>query len=405
MSSDSEKKGSTQHFAAAPQFPPGANMQFQPVYYYQPVPYDVATSVNGEEQQAFLQPEGEKKCFFHRICRRWRDRKCASKCAVVDDGRALGNLNNFIAGLLFGTLSPFFSLLCVFGFESKKLTRTGTLFGHANFFLILALSLIAFGTGSYTPHRPHGGEHGIDPFFPFPVSNTTVTQNATDLAFPQGGPQGVPQGGPFEAGREDSDDEHDQKSDDSDEKNDSNEKSDDDDKKGEHDEKEGQSEKKKGKHGDKKEHGRRKKGCKMFKISVGASFVVGFIFLIISLKSFRRFMAIYRIRENKPESDTVKVVSEAGNCRGFFLGLIASFLWPMVGTALILIIRRKNLTSRYGALHGLGIFFVFIGVAMAFHGVPPFAVLKGLLLCQISAVHFKRAIASANALEAKATNC
>jgi len=401
MSSDTEKKRSSepQHFAPAPQFPPGVypyvqgNMQFQPVY-YQPVSYDVATSINGE-QQAFLQPENEeKKCFFQRICKKWRNRKCASKCGTVrDDGRALGNLNNFIAGLLFGTLSPFFSLLCVFGFESKKLTRTGTLFGHANFFLLLAVSMIAFGTSPYAHSRPHDRPHGIQPFVPFDnytIDNTTeIVNNATDLAQTVGE---LPQGGPFEAfGREDSsDDDIDHKNGDDDE-----EKK----KLGEH-EKEGHF--KKGKHG---EHGRKKKGCKMFKIAVGVSFAVGFIFLIISMKSFKRFMAIYRIRENKPECDTVQVVSEAGNCRGFFLGAIASFLWPMVGTALVLIFRRKNLTSRYGALHGLGIFFIAVGIAMAFHGVPPFAVLKGLLLCQISAVHFKRAIASASAREAKTSNC
>jgi len=294
------------------------NVQFQPVY-FQPVPYDVATSVNGEEQQPFIQPEGEKKCFFQRLCKRWRNRKCARKCgAVVDDGRALGNLNNFIAGLLFGTFSPFFSLLCVFGFETKKLTRTGALFGNANFFFLLAFSLIALRAGSFVAYHGHHG-HGVHPFMPFDnntISNSTeMLHNATDLAVPQGNPEGVPQGAPYQVRHEA-------------EKSDSSESNshDADDDKEEH----AQKQKHHGghrKHGKKdgfrkewhkKEHGQRKRGCKMFKMAVGASLIAGFVLLIISVKNFKRFMAIYRIRENKPESETVKVVSEAGNCRGFF---------------------------------------------------------------------------------------
>jgi len=390
MSSDSEKK-QPQQFATAPQFPgvypfPQGNVQFQPVF-YQPVPYDVATSVNAE-QQAFLEPEGEKKCFFSRICRRWRNRRCARKCGkVCDDGRALGNLNNFIAGVLFGTFSPFFSLLCVFGFETKKLTRTGTLFGHANFFLLLATCLLAFGTGPHgtaPPHDPHGM------IIPLPPYNNTIVYPSGENSAASADPSGVtapdlpmpgPQGGSGSGvPNQDSD------SEDSDE------------------EKKHKEGKEFGKHGGRGEG--TPKGCKkMYKIAVGVTFAVGIIFLIASCKSMRRFMAIYRTRENKSESEVVKVVSEAGNCRGFFLGLVASLVFPWVGTALVLIIRRKNLTSRYGALHGLGVVFIIVGIVGAFHGVPPVALLKGLLLCQISSVHFKRAIASANAQEEKASNC
>lgn len=410
MSSDSEKKGSSEHFPSAPQFPSGVypymqpgNMQFQPVY-FQPVPYDVATSVNGEDQQPFIQAEGEKKCFFQRLCKRWRGRKCARKCrAVVDDGRALGNLNNFIAGLLFGTFSPFFSLLCVFGFETKKLTRTGALFGNANFFLLLAFSLIALRTNSYVQenHFRHGA-HGLHPFMPFDnttASNSTeLPHNVTDVVVPAN-PQ-RPQGEPNQVHQDE---------DNSSESHDSHDKTHAEEWKEKHHRhknkhwknKHNQMEGADKEHG----HGQRGKGCKMFKYAVGASVIAGLVFLITALKSFKRFMSIYRTRENKPESDTVKVVSEAGNCRGFFFGLLASLIWPMVGTALVLIVRRKNLTSRYGALHGLGVFFVLVGILGAFHGVPPFAVLKGLLLCQITSAHFKRAIASANALEAKTANC
>lgn len=328
----------------------------------------------------------------------------------MDDGRALGNLNNFIAGLLFGLFAPFFSLLCVFGFETKKLTRTGALFGHANFFLLLAFSMIAVRMGGYAPGSIHGGPHGLYPLVPYDnttVYNSTASHNATELAVPanpSGDPQGVPQGSPFQMHK------------DGDEKSSSSESHDDDDDEGHnnHEEWKEKHHGHRGKHGrkgynrenwHKNEHGQRRKGCKMFKYAIGASLVAGLVFLVISLKSFKRFMAIYRIRENKPESDTIAVVSEAGNCRGFFFGVLASLLWPMVGTALVLIIRRKNLTSRYGALHGLGVFFVIVGVLGAFHGVPPFALLKGLLLCQITSAHFKRAIASANALESKTSNC
>jgi hypothetical protein len=406
MSSDTEKKSQFQQFAAAPQIPQGAypymqgNVQFQPVY-YQPVPYDVATSVNGEAKQSLLGAEGEKKCFFQRICKKWKGRRCQR--TVHDDGRSLGNLNNFIAGLVFGTISPFFSLICIYGFESKKLTRTGALFGHANFFLLLAFSLLAFGKG---PYGPQNGGHGLQPIQPF--NNFTLPNESPYIpASSDYSSEDIPEttaGSDFyDSGAQSGTDDVAYGTDgvvgtvvaaDIAHKEDSHEK------KGHHGEK---------KHGDKKEHREHKRkegGCKkMFKIAVGASLAVGLVFMVISMKSFRRFMVIYRTRENKAEADTVKAVSEAGNCRGFFLGMIASILWPMVGTALVLIIRRKNLTSRYGAIHGLGVMMVIGGIVLAFHGIPPVLLFKGLLLCQISSVHFKRAIASANAVSTKAADC
>lgn len=417
-----EKKGnSSQTEAFVPPFTyPFPQGNFQPIFLH-PVPYEVATSINGEDQQSLLQSEDEgEKCIFKRFCKRWRKGKCCKNKAVVDDGRALGNLYNFIVGVLFGTFAPFFSLVCVYGFESKKLTRTGALFGSANFFILLAACLIAFGAAPHGPRHGHG--LGMYHFAPLSFNNHTNTdpvRNSTDLIEPSLPLLGRPgEEGPV--GHKEDNDNDDENDDDKNEKDISKKHVNGEEK--EHEEEKNRKHKtgkdkngkhKKGNHSKFGEENHRKSGkghrrfkkCRMFKFAVGGSFIVGLLFLVAAIKSFRGFMSIYRVRENKPECDNVRAVSDAGSCRGFFFGMIASLLWPLIATALVIVIRRKDLSSRYGAIHGLGVFFIIIGSIMAFHGVPPIALFKGLLLCQISAVHFKRAIASANSLEGKISHC
>jgi len=348
---------------------PAYYKQFQPGVFYQPVPYEV--SVNGEEQGT--NPQGQKKCFFSRLCNRMRNRKCQKK-QIVDDGRALGNLNNFILGLLFGFFSPFFSLLCVFGFESKKLTRTGVLYGHANLFLLVAFGLLAFRAA---PHA-YSGFHGAHNLT-LPAENSTLVYDPSfNVTASELHPE-VPQGVPNQPAGDDSEE--------SDSSNESNEHKR---HKGE-DKKEHKGNHKGGKHGEE-----RKRSCqKMLQRAIWTTFAIGVTFLFLASRSLSRFMIIYKMRENKNESDMVKSVSNAGTLRGFFMAMIVSLLWPMVGTALVILVRRKHLADRYGAVHGLAVFFVCSGIVLALHGVPPIFLLKGMILSQIAAVHFKRAIADA----------
>jgi hypothetical protein len=348
---------------------PAYYRQFQPGVFYQPVPYEV--SVNGEDQASNAQ--GQKKCFISRLCNRWRNRKCQRK-QIVDDGRALGNLNNFILGLLFGFFSPFFSLLCVFGFESKKLTRTGVLYGHANLLLLLAFGLLAFRAAP----RAYTGFHGAHNLT-LPAENTTLVHDPSfNVTASELHPE-VPQGDLFSMSSED--DEPNQPE-------------------------QHKRHKEKGEHRENHQGGKhreeRKRSCqKMLKKAIWTTFALGMVFLFLATRSLSRFMVIYKMRENKAEADMVKSVSNAGTLRGFFLSMIVSLLWPMVGTALVILVRRKHLADRYGAIHGLAVFFVCSGIVLALHGVPPIFLLKGMVLSQIAAVHFKRAIADAAANDPK----
>jgi len=300
-----------QVFAPTPQF----QNQAPPVFYYQPQPAVSAQTLNDEalarqiQQQeiagGFEVQQGSEKSSGG--CRRgfwgrWRrcgrdyqrlDGEKSRGCCWKDDGRPLGNLTNFIQGVLFGTFAPLFGLLAVFGFETSKLARTGVLFGTANFLLIFASAMAAFGFH----HCPKSRLFALIPFF------------------------------------------------------------------------------------------------------------IGLIFLIAAKKSFRWFLYVYRTRENKTESEEVKTFAGPGKCCGFILALLASLLFSLLGTFVALIAGRRSLRARFGAFIGLGISLVGKGIYLSvrqFH-FGPGVILLGLLLMQISAAHFKRAIASAQA-KVEATN-
>jgi len=214
--------------------------------------------------------EGCKWSFWRRGGYNRLDAENGNRCCYKDDGRPLGDLNSFMKGLAFGTIAPIFSLLCTHGFETSKLTRLGSLFGNANFFLALALFAAR-----------------IVGFFAF-----------------------VP-------------------------------------------------------------------------------LIISFILLFIAKRSFWWFMSVYAKRD---ESEKMKVVSEVGSCKHFALGLVASLLFCFLGAAIALIAGRRYLKARHGVFIGLGINFV-ISSLFFFHG---FAVMiAGLSLIQITTVHFRRAISSA----------
>jgi len=132
--------------------------------------------------------------------------------------------------------------------------------------------------------------------------------------------------------------------------------------------------------------------------------IFGVIFLIVSLCHWKRFVWTYATREKKTDDEVVKSSCVSGRCRDSVIGFLVSFIFPFIGTAIILIARRKVLRSRYGALLGFGFSLIVCGVHTAFHGVPPVALVAGLVLVQFSAVHFRRAIMWADANQLPTTN-
>jgi len=135
--------------------------------------------------------------------------------------------------------------------------------------------------------------------------------------------------------------------------------------------------------------------CEMHKVApihVIVPAILGLIFLVIALKSFRKFLYFYKTRETKAEEEKVKVISEAGSCCEFAITFFVSLLLPVLGALASIIIRRKYLYGRYGALSGLGFCLIFLGIACSFHGVYPVVLAVGLLMVQTSLVHFRRAL-------------
>lgn len=124
--------------------------------------------------------------------------------------------------------------------------------------------------------------------------------------------------------------------------------------------------------------------------------VVGLIALIISVKSFKWFLWTYKTRENKSDHEVVKVISKVGGCAGFVVSFLVSLIFPFIGVMLMLIIGRKELRMRYGALVGFSFYLILSGSVMSiFHGIPPIEFLAGMLLVEMSLVHFKRAFLTA----------
>eukprot|EP01119_Soliformovum_irregulare_P008266 TRINITY_DN21395_c0_g1_i1.p1 TRINITY_DN21395_c0_g1~~TRINITY_DN21395_c0_g1_i1.p1 ORF type:complete len:297 (+),score=89.95 TRINITY_DN21395_c0_g1_i1:37-927(+) len=59
--------------------------------------------------------------------------------------RPFGTFYDFIVGMFFGTVAPFFSQLTTHAFETSRLTRIGTFFGSANVLLIGAWMIMSLG--------------------------------------------------------------------------------------------------------------------------------------------------------------------------------------------------------------------------------------------------------------------
>jgi len=319
MSSDSERNNlQFQVFSQPPVYVPQSNAVPSAVFYYpQAAGKQIESSTAADEALARNLQAQENAAAVPQVapqqenqggCRRWggwRSRRCGRNwqnvdsqggCGWKDDGRQLGNLTNFMQGLVFGAVAPILSLIGVFGFETSKLTRTGALFGNANFFLLFAAGLVS----SVIRHglNPHIKLYALIPLF------------------------------------------------------------------------------------------------------------LGIIFVMVSKCSFRRFLYVYRTRTNKTESEEVKVVSEAGKCCSFLTGFLASLFFSLLGASIVLIARRRNLRARFGAFAGLGVSLIIGGVVLLFvKGIPPVLIGMGLFLIQISAVHFKRAIASALAKEGNTSSC
>jgi len=290
---------------------------------------------------------------------------------MKDDGRPLGDLTSFIHGLFFGMIAPVFSVMAAYGFESKRLSRTGVLLGNANFFLILAILILSGGHHFSGMHgRPHpSGGNGTD------ILPLNFNPNATDAPIlpPTDAPNPLPTDAPNPL-PEPADAPHRPEH-------------------GEHDGREGDNKMREGREGN---HKGGKKFIALFSIP---AFVLALVFFIAGKKSERAVVSAYRSRgDNKTEEETVKVFSEAGTCRKFIVGFIVSFLFSIFGTVLVLIFGRKYLRSRYGAFFGLAVHMIISGIFMSAHGAP-FSLLAGLILAQITSVHFKRAIASAVAKE------
>jgi hypothetical protein len=134
--------------------------------------------------------------------------------------------------------------------------------------------------------------------------------------------------------------------------------------------------------------------------------IVGLISLIIAVKSFKWFLWTFNTRQNKTEHEVVKVISTVGTSCGFAVSFLISLIFPFIGAMLMLVVGRKQLKMRYGALVGLSFYMILSGSVMSiFHGIPPFEFLFGMLLVEMSMVHFKRAIMCAEAQATPVSNC
>jgi len=123
--------------------------------------------------------------------------------------------------------------------------------------------------------------------------------------------------------------------------------------------------------------------------------IVGFIFLILAAKSWKRFRFIYQQRQNKKESELVNGVSLPGICRDTIIAAVVSIVFSLLGTVIILIAKRRSLRSRHGAFIGLSLHLIGAGIFSAVKGSPPILLLVGMFLAQVSSVHFRRAIVCA----------
>lgn len=131
--------------------------------------------------------------------------------------------------------------------------------------------------------------------------------------------------------------------------------------------------------------------------------ILGLIALVIALKCWRRFLYIYRRRENKTEQERVRVISQIGSCGDFAASFFVSLLLPVFGALISVIIKRKSLLGRYGALSGFGFFLIILGTGMTFKGVPPVPLVAGIFIMEFTLVHFRRALVCAETTQNTST--
>jgi hypothetical protein len=289
MSLGEEKKETVQFQMVPPgyamvypqQFAQHSINQQQPVPVYYAPQYAQTTPSGATEDSARL-VQNETKEAQEGCKKRWGEMcKWKKGCCWTDDGRPFGTFIDFVSTLTLGSFFPILSLILVFGMETSKLSRTGVMFGHANFFFGLSAILLAVA------HHHH-------------VHGSVIVLSA----------------------------------------------------------------------------------------------VVGLIFLIISLKKFRKFLYFYRTRESKPERELVKVISQVGSCKEFVMCFVISFFFSVIGTLILIAARRKYLYSRYGAVCGFGFNLIFCGIHWALNGVPV-PLIAGLVILELALVHFRRAIVCA----------
>jgi len=82
-------------------------------------------------------------------------------------------------------------------------------------------------------------------------------------------------------------------------------------------------------------------------------------------------------------------------CGEFAASFFVSLLLPVFGALISVIIKRKSLLGRYGALSGFGLCLIIMGTAMTFKGIPPILLIVGILMMEFTMVHFRRALVCA----------
>jgi len=142
------------------------------------------------------------------------------------------------------------------------------------------------------------------------------------------------------------------------------------------------------------------------------SLIIGMIFMIISLKSWNRFLFVYITRPNKTDQESIRVITPIGTVCDFILTYIISVFFGVFGALACLLVKRKSLYGRYGAVSGFGMCILFSGMMVFFlrlfvgvenyypfpqqFPVPfPLLIAAGIIIIEFSMVHFRRALVCA----------
>jgi len=219
-------------------------------------------------------------------CRRWGN----SEGGCCNSNRPQGTFSEFFWNLLFGLVAPVFAPFFVCLMETSQSARLGTLYGTADFFVVLGMSLL---------HRMNRGD----------------------------------------------------------------------------DEEEGG-------------HDRHENKHKMLGFGI-ATLVLGVILLVVACK--KSWWMLYQnwqsLKEKKDAAAMDTVVSPAGTKCQYYVSFFISLVFPFIGT-LIRVACNRSLHSRFGSFKGIAIFLFILGAV-----VLPFPLsVFGLVLSQVGAFHFRRAI-------------